>query len=219
MAENPIRILLVDDHSLFREGLARLLGSEPGLAVIGHCASIDDALSLVGSQPLDVVLLDYDLGIELGTEFLRAITVLQNPPRILLVTAGMPEKAIRDALAAGAVNIVLKHSGPRHLIDSIRKAVTQDIHAEHETILQALDRQTDVPYPGALGDRPLTKRQSTALQGILNGLSNKEIANLMTISEGSVKAILQELFHKAGVRTRSQLVRVAIERHSADWIK
>jgi two-component system nitrate/nitrite response regulator NarL len=68
-------------------------------------------------------------------------------------------------------------------------------------------------------DRPLTQRQSNALHGILDGLSNREIALKLHMSESSVKAVVQELFDKAGVRTRSQLVRVAIEKHTRDWIK
>jgi DNA-binding NarL/FixJ family response regulator len=67
--------------------------------------------------------------------------------------------------------------------------------------------------------RPLTLRQSEVLRGILDGLTNKEIGQKMKSSESSVKAVIQELFQKAGVRTRSQLVRIAIEKHSADWLK
>jgi two-component system, NarL family, nitrate/nitrite response regulator NarL len=218
MTETPIRILLLDDHELFRDGLARLLDSEPGLIVSGSCATIDQALAVLSSVPVDIVLLDYDLGNEAGTQLLACMSVLQSPPRILLVTAGMTEGATRDALAAGAVGLVLKHSGPRYLIDAIRKAMTGELQRDTEALLQSLPVHAERHETGVLGDRPLTRRQTTALRGILDGLSNKEIAEQMKTSESSVKAILQELFHKAGVRTRSQLVRVAIEKHSSDWL-
>ncbi len=215
----PIHILLLDDHSLFREGLARLLNTEPGLSVVGHCATIGEALSALTSAPVDMVLLDYDLGNELGSEFLKSVSFLEAPPRVLLVTAGMSDMAIRDALAAGALGVVLKHCGHRQLIEAIKRAAVQEISSDSESVLREISLQTDRPYPAVLRERPLTKRQSSALHGILSGLSNKEIANRMNVSEGSVKAIIQELFHKAGVRTRSQLVRVAIEKHSLDWIR
>lgn len=218
MTKSSIRILLLDDHALFREGLARLLESESGLTVVGTCATVDHALSVLISTEVDIVLLDYDLGNEAGTSLLAGVSVLKKAPRILIVTAGMTEKATRDALALGAVGIVFKHVGPRHLIEAVHNAMSSDMGWDVEALLRTLSAGVDKQSILTVGDRPLTRRQSSALRGILDGLSNKEIAELMKISESSVKAILQELFHKAGVRTRSQLVRVAIEKHSADWI-
>jgi two-component system, NarL family, nitrate/nitrite response regulator NarL len=214
-----IRILILDDHSLFREGLARLLNSEEGLTVAGACATVDEALSLLSSVEVDVVLLDYDLGNESAADFLRSLSVLKSIPRILMVTAGMSDRAGRESIAAGAVDIIHKHSPPRQLIMSIRKCARGEAPTDLDLRLRMLGTDEDGPAPDSLGDRPLTRRQASALRGILDGLGNREIGEKMNISESSVKAIVQELFHKAGVRTRSQLVRVAIEKHSADWIR
>jgi DNA-binding NarL/FixJ family response regulator len=227
----PIRIVLLDDHGLFREGLARLLNSEPGLSVVGHCASIDEAIVNIARQAVDLLLVDYDLGQEVGTNIIANLAVLKPAPRILIVTAGMTQKAVRDALDAGVLEVVLKHSGPQRLIDAIRSAMEQDINAPKRQLVDDLlpsfsDGRVNsfanpIPnsIPNSIQDRPLTRRQSNALHAILDGLSNREIAARLNMSESSVKAIVQELFDKAGVRTRSQLVRVAIEKHMRDWIK
>jgi DNA-binding NarL/FixJ family response regulator len=219
MIKPDIRLLLLDDHALFREGLLRLLDSESGLTVVGSCATIDHALSVITSTKVDIVLLDYDLGSEAGTAFLASVSVLSNPPRVLMVTAGMTDREARDAVARGALGIVLKHSGPQNLIAAIRRTMTEGALRPTGNVARTLPMRTARPDMVSLGDLPLTKRQASALHGILDGLSNKEIAESMMVSESSVKAILQELFRKAGVRTRSQLVRIAIEKHSADWIR
>jgi two-component system, NarL family, nitrate/nitrite response regulator NarL len=215
---SPIRILILDDHSLFREGLARLLDSEDGLKVAGNCASAVEALDAIRSTEVDVVLLDFDLGSVTATDFLNSLSELKAVPRILIVTAGMTEKAKSEALAAGVSGIVLKHSNPQHLIAAIRKAAEDLLSASRRLHFDA-PAGDDEQAPDSFCDRPLTRRQASALRGILDGLGNREIGERMSLSESSVKAIIQELFHKAGVRTRSQLVRVAIEKHSSDWIR
>jgi two-component system, NarL family, nitrate/nitrite response regulator NarL len=217
--DSPIRIVLLDDHSLFRESVARLLATEPGFIVVGHFSAIDETLTALAREKVDIVLLDYNLGTEVGTNFLACMAVLKSTPRILMVTAGMTEKAMRDARAMGVLDVVLKDSGPRQLIDAIRRAVTAEVSTDFESLVRAMSSHTNEKSVLPARERPLTFRQSTALRGILDGLTNKEIAQTMKISESSVKAIVQELFNKAGVRTRSQLVRVTIEKHAGDWIR
>jgi DNA-binding NarL/FixJ family response regulator len=217
--ENTTRILLVDDHSLFREGLARLLGSESSLAIAGHCSTLDEAMLILAATPVDMILLDYDLGSERGTDLLNCLRALKDRPRVLLVTAGIPERDARAALQNGVTNIVLKHSGPRSLLAAIREAMQTDAPPDIEEILQTLPAQSDSRVFRTISDHRLTRRQATALRGIFDGLSNKEISDQMGLSESSVKAIIQELFLKAGVRTRGQLVRVALERHAGEWIE
>ena len=120
--KEAIRIALLDDHQLFREGLVRLLAAEPGFIVVGHFSTIDEALAAMARETLDIILLDYDLGTEVAKNFLACVSVLKPTPRILMVTAGMTEEARREALALGVLDVVLKHSGPRDLIDAIRRA-------------------------------------------------------------------------------------------------
>jgi two-component system nitrate/nitrite response regulator NarL len=217
--KEAIRIALIDDHQLFREGLVRLLVTEPGFIVVGHFSTIDEALAAIAHETIDIILLDYDLGTEVATNFLACVSVLKPTPRILMVTAGMTEEAKRDAFAVGVMGVVLKHSGPRYLIDAIRSAAQAKATPDHESLVQAQSLRAKEEHGVAVRERPLTTRQFKALRGILDGLANKEIAEKMNISVSSVKAIVQELFSKAGVRTRSQLVCVTFEKHSRDWIR
>jgi len=213
-----IRILMVDDHSLFRESLSRLLETDPGFMVVGQCGTVAEAISAYSETPIDVVLLDYDLGEEQGSRLVPALKTHLGEVKVLMVTAGMSELTVFQAMEAGASGIFLKHSSLNQLVTAIQRVVRGEIW---------LDTAAAHSLFGGTGSwrerldrtRPLTSRQSEVLRGILDGLTNKEIAWNLKVSESSVKAVIQELFHKAGVRTRSQLVRIAIEKHSTDWLQ
>ncbi|HTU52283.1 MAG TPA: response regulator transcription factor [Acidobacteriaceae bacterium] len=215
--KTPTRILLVDDHSLFRESVVRLLQSEPDFLVVAHCAAVTEAIRILHDGTIEVVLLDYDLGEEQGTELLRNLQSSHHPAKVLMVTAGMSDRITMDVLHAGVAGIILKHSSPAQLIGAIRTVARGGIWLERNllrTVVSGVKDQLSEPRSA----RPLTSRQQDVLSGILDGLTNKEIAWNLKVSESSIKAVVQELFHKAGVRTRSQLVRIAIEKHGVDWL-
>lgn len=215
--KTPTRILLVDDHSLFRESVVRLLESEPDFLVVAHCAAVAEAIRILQSETIDVLLLDYDLGEERGTELLRNLHANHRPAKVLMVTAGMSDRITMDVLHSGVAGIILKHSSPAQLIEAIRTVAQGGMWLEGRVIRSLVSVVKDqLAEPRSA--RPLTSRQQDVLSGILDGLTNKEIAWNLKVSESSIKAVVQELFHKAGVRTRSQLVRIAIEKHGADWL-
>ena len=213
----PTRILLVDDHGLFRESLVRLLESEADFSVVAHCESTADAMKIIERGSVDVVLLDYDLGNERGTDLFERMKEAQDPPRILMVTAGMSDRITRDVLSAGVAGVLHKHSSPVQLVAAIRKVAQGHVWLE-DSIIRSLAAGAKAESAQMKNTRPLTQRQQEVLSGILDGLTNKEIAWKLKVSESSIKAVIQELFHKAGVRTRSQLVRIAIEKHVTDWL-
>jgi DNA-binding NarL/FixJ family response regulator len=204
-----IRLLLVDDHPLFREGLARLLASEPDFEVVAQCSTSTDALRLLSRSDIDIVLLDFDLGDEQGNHFISSARQSRYKGKILMVTAGMTATESSAALKLGASGIVLKHSSPGTLAHAIRLVAKGETWVDQKVILQMADRfpQGD---PQSL-PRTLTEREDQVLRGVFEGLANKEIAAKIGVSESSVKATLQQLFDKTGVRTRSQLVRIALE--------
>src|SRR5260370_9937555 len=111
-----IRILLVDDHSLFRESLSRLLEAEADFRIAGNCASASEALAVLDREPVDVVLLDYDLGEEQGSSFLESAKKKGFQGHVLMVTAGMSEPGTLGALQRGAAGVFLKHSTPPPLL-------------------------------------------------------------------------------------------------------
>jgi DNA-binding NarL/FixJ family response regulator len=212
-----IRILIVDDHSLFRESLGRMLQAEPGFNVVGECRSLAEALASLSWVEADVILLDYDLGNELGTSLLAELKKRQVRTSVLIVTAGMPSDEAVRGLDDGVMGILLKHSGSDQLIAAIRTVAAGERWLGDGAVRALLTSRYGIPS-SAEPARPLTARQGEVMRGILDGLTNKEIAFNLKSSETSVKAVIQELFQKAGVRTRSQLVRIAIEKHSSDWL-
>ena len=210
-----IRILLVDDHALFREGLSRLLESEPDFEMAAHCASIDEATDILRQKTIDLVLLDFDLGKEDGFRFIERARQRRFQGRVLMVTAGMTDADSVQALGLGVGGIFPKHSSPGLLAQAIRKVMAGETWLDQSSV-QALVEAAKRPE-FASQCRPLTERESQVLQGVFEGLSNKEIGVRLNVSESSVKAALQQLFQKTGVRTRSQLVRIALEQHRGRW--
>jgi DNA-binding NarL/FixJ family response regulator len=204
-----IRVLLVDDHLLFREGLSRLLAGEADFEVVGNCGTQEEALAVLEESAVDVVLLDFKLKGGECLEFLTTARDRRFPARVLIVTAHVNPRDCLRAMQHGACGVFLKHDSPVNLIRIIRLVAEGEVWIDHR-ILQLMAEETS---PGlrfeSLGS--LTERQETILKAVLDGLTNREIATRVGISEGAVKAVLQHLFEKTGVRTRSQLVRVAME--------
>jgi two-component system, NarL family, nitrate/nitrite response regulator NarL len=206
-----IQILLIDDHTLFREGLVRLLESEPDFELAAQCSSVKEAFEVLAAKPVDVVLLDYDLGKEKGSEFFRLAPPGTNLGRTLILTGGMTDLELKHMLALGASGIFLKHDSPTLLAKGIR-----EVHAGRSWMDQSMSQQLaklDMSSERDSRSKALSQRERQILRYLLEGLSNKEIAGNLDISESGVKAILQQLFNKTGVRTRSQLVRIALEEY------
>ena len=203
------KILLIDDHTLFREALSRMLAGESDLEMTANCADIGDALAILTQKRIDLVLLDHDLGKERGFEFI--VRAKQNgfEGRILMVTAGMNEAEVIQALKLGVHGIFLKHSSPALLVEAIRKVMAGETWLEQHCIRTLVEAVKQPVKSNHL--RPFTQRETQVLRCIFEGLTNKEIGTRLSISESSVKAALQQLFQKTGVRTRSQLVRIALE--------
>jgi len=213
-----IRILLIDDHTLFRESLSRLLQAEPDLEIIGTSSGVADGLRLLKSENPDVVLLDYDLGEDHGLTLLAQAKAAKFQGAILMVTAGIDDAAMLRVLQEGASGIFLKHGPPSRLIAAIHQVAEGDTWLDKRAMQSALAGAGESKGEERALQSP-TAREREVLQGVLDGLSNKEISGRLRISESSVKATLQQLFDKTGVRTRSQLVRIVLEKHSKDWLK
>jgi DNA-binding NarL/FixJ family response regulator len=211
-----IRILLVDDHSLFRESLSRLLQAEPDLRIVATCSSATEALAIVEREAVDLVLLDFDLGEQEGSLFLESVKAKSFAGRILMVTAGMSDAGTLRAMEAGAAGIFLKHSPPAQLLDAIYKVMRGEMFLDSRAV-RSLVAGASGKSEEQRTSQPFTQRERAVLKGVFEGFTNKEIAGQLEISEGSVKAVLQQLFDKTGVRTRSQLVRIALESFNQNW--
>jgi two-component system nitrate/nitrite response regulator NarL len=208
-APKTVRILLIDDHALFRESVARLLDAEPGFEVVGDCSSSAEALRILKSREVDMILLDLDLGTERGSDLLEKLRVESFTGKILLVTAGVNQSEVPNLIRKGISGIFMKHGSPALLVQGIREAMEGRAIFEQDMLRRSLE--TDEPSEARQGTDRLSERERQVLSFILEGLANKQIADRLQISESAVKASLQQLFAKTGVRTRSQLVRIALE--------
>ena len=204
----PIRLLLLDDHVLFREGLRRLLVSEPDFETVAECGTPGEALDALSRSAVDLVLLDFDLEDDTGTRFISAAAAAGYTGKILMVTAGMSPLDTSVARKLGVSGIFLKHNPPGSLLEAIR--VVAGGGAWIDPKMTAGPSGASV-QASASADH-LTPREQKVLRCVFEGLSNKEMAHQLGVSQSSVKATLQHLFDKMGVRTRGQLVRIAIER-------
>ena len=210
-----IRILLIDDHNLFRESLKRLLEAEPDFQVAGSCASISEALAVLDREAVDVVLLDYEFAEENGLRFFEESRSRNLQCHVLMVTAALRDDVTLDLLRNGSSGIFFKHSPPAQLIEAIHKV------ADGQTWLDSRIIQKIVTVAAAKKEdkkgQGLNQRERTVLMAVFEGLSNKDIAARLNTTEGAVKAVMQQLFDKTGVRTRGQLVRIALEKRIQDW--
>ncbi|HWZ34198.1 MAG TPA: response regulator transcription factor [Bryobacteraceae bacterium] len=207
--DDSIRILLIDDHSLFREAIARLLAGQPDFHIVGECSTVDEGIGILKSAPVDIVLLDINLGLQQGGAFPKLARDEGFTGKILVVTAGVSKLEAARLLQRGCSRIILKQDRPELLIEAIRESVAGA--GEHDDAAVKVDLQrlsSGPPIPN-----PLTSRERQVLRGVFGGLANKEIAFNLAISEPLVKSVIQQLFTKAGVRTRTQLVRIAAERY------
>ncbi len=205
-----IKVLLVDDHAMFREGLARMLATEQDIEVTGEVSSVTDALSRLDART-DVVLLDVDLGRERALEFVESAKAAAFQGRILIVTAGISGREAVLLVQSGVAGILHKNHPTKVLCDAIRKVMAGEACIEDEyltALFQSVDRASTGLHP------KFTERDRIVVQHVLQGLTNREIAEQLQISEAAVKASLRQLFEKLGVHTRAQLVKVALEQYN-----
>ncbi|HEY4087126.1 MAG TPA: response regulator transcription factor [Bryobacteraceae bacterium] len=204
-----MRLVLVDDHEMVREGLARMLEKEPDLKVVGQCASPAEALVLIKFH-VDMVLLDVDLGEERALGFVETAVKADFEGQILIVTAGISGSEAVRLLQAGVAGIVHKRHSGRSLCEVIRKVASGQPFLEDRylpALMRSVDRSKPVVVP------KLTERDRAILRHVLAGLTNREIGARLEISEGAVKASLRLLFDKVNVKSRSQLVKVTLEQY------
>jgi DNA-binding NarL/FixJ family response regulator len=213
LQEKRIRLLLLDDQALFRASLARYLSPLPGLEVVCECGSSAEALGVLAASAIDVVVMDFDRGTKVEDGFIPAARRAGYQGRFLVVAAEADAKGSAIAIKLGVSGIFLKSKAPDRLVQAIRLVADGAVWLEQSIIQNLADRLIDrCPEPdGRRNSNGLTSREHKVLLGVLGGLTNRKIGDRIGVSEGSVKASLQQLFSRTGVRTRSQLVRIALE--------
>jgi DNA-binding NarL/FixJ family response regulator len=206
-----LSLLIVEDEMLVREGIARLLTSQSSLKVLPPCSNIETAIMAIAETQVDVVLLDFNLGGQRGVAFVKRAKEIGFEGKILMVTAGLTDTETVDLVNLGVAGIFLKTGSPELLVKAIERVAAGELWLDQRYIRLIIDHSSKLR--AANRTETISPREIGILRGVLEGLTNKEVAGRLAMSEGTVKASLQQLFTKTGVNSRTQLVRVAMEKY------
>jgi DNA-binding NarL/FixJ family response regulator len=208
----PIRVLLVNDHTLFRQGLAGLLASYGGLEIIAQVPSDEEALRLAQEEKPDVVIMQVQMPFERARESLLKMRNISPPaPKVVLVTMFEEPRYVRKLMELGASAYMLKSASIEHLTGAVRAAVF-DPKAHHVVVgmPRAMVKEVEEGSGGVL-----SVREMEILVLVARGLSNRQIASALRLSEDTVKRHLSNAYPKMGVTSRGEAVRKALFEH---WI-
>jgi len=203
-----IRIVIADDHAIFRDGLRRLLATQEDFRIIGEASDGKEAIALANELRPDVLLLDLAMPRVPGMEVLRELAHQDIAVRTILLTAAIQPFAVTSALQLGARGIVLKASPPELLLKSIRAVHEGQFWVGSEAVTAWA--RTGQPSTSGFG---LTTREIEISSAIKEGNSNREIASKLAISEETVKRHLSNIYAKLGVSSRLELAVLASEQH------
>lgn len=207
----PARILLADDHALVRRGVRLILDDEPDLEVVAEAGDGAEALQILRTTPVDLVVLDVAMPRLTGLQAAREISRSPNPPTILMLSMHDNEQYFFESLRVGASGYVLKSAADRDLVDACRAALRGESFlypgAESHLVRDYLARlRRGERLPRAV----LTPREDEVVKLIAEGHSNREIARLLTISPNTVERHRENVLGKLGMRDRTELTRYAI---------
>lgn len=209
-----VRLLIADDHPIFREGLQRLLSAQPDFEVVGQASGGVEAVRLTKELRPDVLLLDIAMPGLNGLEALDDLAVSAPKSRIILLTAAIDRGQIVDALRLGAHGVVMKESASDLLFKSIRCVMAGQYWVGRESVsdlVPYLRRQgTPAHSAGRTTKFSLTPRELQVVSAVVSGFTNKDIAKRFSLSEDTVKHHLSNIFDKVGVSNRLELALFAI---------
>ncbi len=203
---NAIRLLIVDDHPVVRDGLRGMFSGDPGFEVIGEAEDGTQAVALAEHLRPDVVLMDLHMPGMDGVNAIRELVKLVSPPRILVLTTYDQDSDVLPAIEAGATGYLLKDTPRGELMQGVRAV------AEGKTVLSPSVAGTLVNQVRSPQRDPLSQREIEILRLVAAGTTNREIARRLFISEATVKTHLLHIYEKLGVADRAAAVSTAYQR-------
>ena len=207
-----IRLVIADDHPLILNGLTGLFNFEEDFEVMASCSNGSDALEEIRRQRPDVAVLDIRMPGLNGIEVARKVTEEHLGARLVLLTAALEDEDMLDAVMLGIQGVVLKEMAPQFLVQCIRKVHAGEQWLERRSAKQALEKLLKREAGGREVSGLLTQREIELVRMVAGGLRNKEIADKLCISEGTVKVHLHNIYQKIDVDGRVALLRYAQEK-------
>ena len=207
-----IRLLIIDDHEMVREGLKAMLTTEPDFSIVGDAANAEQAYELIERQRPDVILLDIRLPGTSGIEVCRTVTERYPETAVIILTTFTDESLVAQCIQAGARGFIVKDIERFDLKRSIRAVARGEAAIDPKAavaVLAQLRRASHVnnePTP-----EQLSSQQIVILRLVAQGLSSREIATRLYLSENTVKGYVQEILHRLGVKNRTEAVMVAVK--------
>lgn len=209
-----ISLLIVDDHAIVRQGLRTLLELMPDIAIAGEAANGAAAVEMVSRLHPDVVLMDLVMPVMDGIQAIRQIAALGLGTRVIALTSFMEDEQIVPAIQAGATSFLLKDVSPDELVDAIRAAYRGEARLHPNVARKLMDQVAARPAAPAAAD--LTERELEVLRLVSRGMSNHQIAEVLVISEKTVKTHISSLLGKLALQDRTQLAIYALKNGLAD---
>ena len=209
-----VKVLICDDQTLMRKGLVALLELEPGITVVGEAVNGHEAVEQVGALNPDVVLTEVRLPVIDGVEATRIISSRFPATRVVILTADGSAESVREGIKAGATGYLLKDAAPQELVQTIRRVYEGEHIIQPAVASRILFESAATTPPIATGRdyKPLTERQIAILRLLARGMSNRQIACDLGVTEGSVKNHVWQIFSKLGAANRVQAINLARQR-------
>jgi two-component system, NarL family, response regulator DevR len=207
-----IRLLIIDDHEMVREGLKAMLVTEPDFSIVGDAANAEQALELIERLHPDVALLDVRLPGASGVEVCRTVTERYPDTAVIILTTFTDESLVARCIQAGARGFIVKDIERFDLKRSIRAVARGEAAIDPKAAVAVLAQLRRAPQvAGEAAPEQLSSQQIVILRLVAQGLSSREIATQLYLSENTVKGYVQEILHRLGVKNRTEAVMVAVK--------